>query len=175
MSITREASAIPFSFKEMVMRVNAQLRRYFDLGKKPETDVRTHGALTVSPKHFEAKVNGEKLSLSQKEFKLLDVLTYNANKIFSKQQLIDEVWGIDEYIDENTVAVTVATLREKLEKAGCNNIATASIARFVQYARTGNVKFLIAGFVLIPFFFVGWFADMMSVAITGKYTLLMND
>ena len=114
----------PFSFKEMVMRVNAQLRRYFDLGKKPETDVRTHGALTVSPKHFEAKVNGEQLNLSQKEFKLLDVLTYNANKIFSKQQLSDEVWGIDEYIDENTVAVTVARLREKLEKAGCNNIAT---------------------------------------------------
>lgn len=53
--------------------------------------------------------------------------------------------------------------------------ATASIVRFVHYARTGNVKFLIAGFVLIPFFFVGWFADMMSVAITGKYTLLMND
>lgn len=114
----------PFSFKEMVMRVNAQLRRYFVLNKNAAGDVRTHGNLTISPEHFEAKVGDNALHLSQKEFKLLDLLTYNANKIYSKQQLMDEVWGIDEFIDENTVAVTIARLRDKLIKVGVNNIVT---------------------------------------------------
>lgn len=114
----------PFSFKEMVMRVNAQLRRYFVLNKNSADETRTHGDLTISPEHFEAKVGETPLHLSQKEFKLLDLLTYNANKIFSKQQLMDEIWGIDEFIDDNTVAVTIARLREKLVKVGINNIVT---------------------------------------------------
>lgn len=114
----------PFSFKEMVMRVNAQLRRYFVLNKNSADETRTHGQLTISPEHFEAKVGETPLHLSQKEFKLLDLLTFNANKIFSKQQLMDEVWGIDEFIDDNTVAVTIARLREKLVKVGVNNIVT---------------------------------------------------
>lgn len=114
----------PFSFKEMVMRVNAQLRRYFVLNKNSADETRTHGLLTISPEHFEAKVGETPLHLSQKEFKLLDLLTFNANKIFSKQQLMDEVWGINEFIDDNTVAVTIARLREKLVKVGVNNIVT---------------------------------------------------
>lgn len=114
----------PFSFKEMVVRVNAQLRRYFEFSKPKDEHERIHGNLVISPTHFEAKVNGSVLSLSNKEFKMLDVLTYNANKIYSKQQLIDEVWGIDDFIDENTVAVTIARLREKLVKVGCNNVVT---------------------------------------------------
>ena len=62
--------------------------------------------------------------LTSTEFRLLDFLTSNPNRIFSKQKLIDEVWGIDEYIDENTVAVTVSRLRDKLEKLGVSGIAT---------------------------------------------------
>ena len=85
---------------------------------------RHFGALMISSERFEAKVNGEPLNLTAKEFKILDFLTLNQNQIFSKQKLIDAVWGIDEYIDENTVVVTIARLREKLEKAGVNNIVT---------------------------------------------------
>ena len=55
---------------------------------------------------------------------MLDCLTKNRNRIFSKQQLTDAVWGEDEYIDENTVAVTVARLRDKLSKVGIENIVT---------------------------------------------------
>lgn len=51
---------------------------------------------------------------------------------------------------------------------------TASIIRFLQFSQTGNYKFLIAGLYLIPFFFVGWFADILSVFLTGKFTLLME-
>ena len=62
--------------------------------------------------------------LTAKEFRLLDVLTSDADRIFSRQQLIDKVWGTEEYIDENTVAVTVARLREKLQAHGINNVVT---------------------------------------------------
>lgn len=114
----------PFSFKEMVCRVNAQIRCYYDLNRPAANADRHFGALMISSERFEAKVNGEPLNLTAKEFKILDFLTLNQNQIFSKQKLIDAVWGIDEYIDENTVVVTIARLREKLEKAGVNNIVT---------------------------------------------------
>lgn len=114
----------PFSFKEMVCRVNAQIRRNYDLNRPAANADRHFGALMISSERFEAKVNGEPLNLTAKEFKILDFLTLNQNQIFSKQKLIDAVWGIDEYIDENTVVVTIARLREKLEKAGVNNIVT---------------------------------------------------
>ena len=114
----------PFSFKEMVCRGNAQIRRYYDLNRPAANADRHFGALMISSERFEAKVNGEPLNLTAKEFKILDFLTLNQNQIFSKQKLIDAVWGIDEYIDENTVVVTIARLREKLEKAGVNNIVT---------------------------------------------------
>ena len=60
--------------------------------------------------------DGKVLPLTAKEFKMLDFFTLNENCLFGKQKIIDEVWGVDEYIDENTVAVTVARLREKLEE-----------------------------------------------------------
>lgn len=114
----------PFSNREMVCRVNAQLRRYYDLNKQALTGERRYGRLTVITEECVAKVDGEVLSLTAKEFRILDYLTANANRIFSKQKLIDAVWGVNEYIDENTVAVTIARLREKLAKAGVNNVVT---------------------------------------------------
>lgn len=80
--------------------------------------------LTINVPRSEVKINGEILPLSVKEFKLLAFLTENENTIFSKQKIIDEVWGIDEYIEENTVAVTVGRLREKLHKHGVDNLVT---------------------------------------------------
>ena len=116
----------PFSFKEAVMRVNAQLRRSQQFNKPTSSveEIRDLGNLTIMPERFEVKVNGVVLQLSNKEFKLLDVLTREAGRTFSKSQLLDKVWGIDDYVDENTVAVTIARLREKLEKVNVNNVKT---------------------------------------------------
>lgn len=114
----------PFSNNEMVCRVNAQLRRYYDFNSRKAQSERHYGALTISSDRYEAKVGDEVLPLTAKEFKVLDYLTLNADRIFSKQQLIDAVWGIEEYIDENTVAVTIARLRDKLGKAGVKNVVT---------------------------------------------------
>ena len=114
----------PFSNKEMVYRVNAQLRRYFEYNKNASQAERQYGELFISSTYMQAKVGGEVLPLTAKEFKLLDFLTKNENCLFGKQKLIDEVWGLEEYIDENTVSVTVARLREKLEVKGVNHIVT---------------------------------------------------
>lgn len=114
----------PFSNKEMVYRVNAQLRRYFEYNKNASQAERQYGELFISSTYMQAKVGGEVIPLTAKEFKLLDFLTKNENCLFGKQKLIDEVWGLEEYIDENTVAVTVARLREKLEAKGVNHIVT---------------------------------------------------
>ena len=113
----------PFSFKEMVGRVNAQLRRYYDFNTQEKSE-RVYGRMKISSTRHEVKVDGESVPLTLKEFNLLDFLTKNANQIFSKQKLIDVVWGYDDYIDENTVAVTVARLREKLAKFGIENVVT---------------------------------------------------
>ena len=113
----------PFSFKEMVMRVGAQLRRYYEFNAVPSGD-RHYGSLMISSSRYEAKVDGEPLNLTAKEFKILDYLTIHENQIMPKQKLIDDVWGVDEYIDENTVAVTIARLRDKLSKVGISNVVT---------------------------------------------------
>ena len=99
----------PFSFKEMVGRVNAQLRRYYELNTQERSE-RVYGNMKISSTRHEVKVDGESVPLTLKEF--------------SKQKLIDVVWGYDDYIDENTVAVTVARLREKLSKYGIENVVT---------------------------------------------------
>ncbi len=114
----------PFSFKEAALRVNAQLRRYYDYASATEKSERRYGDLTIDTDKFEVKVFGKPLSLTSKEFRMLDVLTQNADRIFSKDQLIDRVWGTAEYIDENTVAVTIARLREKLKQVDVNNVVT---------------------------------------------------
>ena len=113
----------PYSFKEMVGRVNAQMRRYFSFSA-PKPEVRNYGDLAIYPEDMIAKVRGEELLLTAKEFRMLDVLTLNAGRVFSKQKLMDEVWGVGYFIDENTVAVTVNRLRQKLKKANVDGLET---------------------------------------------------
>ena len=113
----------PFSFKEMVGRVNAQLRRYYEFNTQDRAE-RVYGNMSISSTRHEVKVDGETVNLTAKEFALLDVLTKHPNQLFGKQQLIDLVWGYDDYIDEHTVAVTVARLREKLAKHSISNVMT---------------------------------------------------
>lgn len=114
----------PFSYKEMVSRVNAHLRRYYELNSNKTSTQRVCGALTIDSEHLQALYSNSPLPLTAKEFKVLDLLTLNKNIPFTKQQIIDKVWGIDAYIDENTVTVTIARLREKLTKVGISNITS---------------------------------------------------
>ncbi len=117
----------PFSLKEAVMRVNAQLRRYYEFNVQPSAtadETKHYGTLTLNTSRFEVKIDGNLINLTNKEYKLLELLLSDVGRVFSKSQLLDKVWGTEDYIDENTVAVTVARLREKLLKYGVKNVTT---------------------------------------------------
>lgn len=100
----------PFSMMEMVARVKAVLRRCED---QHDSVIRV-GQLEVNESTYSARIDGSNLNLSRKEFELLLLLLSHPNRVFSREQLLDRIWGI-EYDGENrTVDVHIRTLRQKL-------------------------------------------------------------
>jgi DNA-binding response OmpR family regulator len=102
----------PFSPREMVARVRAILRRTRE-GPAPQ-DVIALGEVEVDLRRREARLSGEVVALTTREFDLLAFLANNLGLALSRQQLLDGVWGSDWYGDERTVDVHVAQLRKKL-------------------------------------------------------------
>ncbi len=82
---------------------------------KAEANIREFGNLTIDLNRYEIRENGEILELTLREFELLRYLAERENKVFSREQLLEEVWGYEYYGDIRTVDVTVRRLREKLE------------------------------------------------------------
>lgn len=109
----------PFSSRELSARVKAVLRRTRrsgvggDPSSLPEKIVK--GDLTVDLEEMTASNRGRSVELTQKEFALLLELISNPGHVFTRQQLLDKVWGYDYFGNERTVDVTVWRLREKLE------------------------------------------------------------
>ena len=101
----------PFSPRELVARVNALLRR-----RAPEhaDEPIVYGPLTVDPARHEARVNGRVLEMGATEFKLLRFLTAHPERVFSRAQLLDQVWGDHTFIEERTVDVHILRLRKAL-------------------------------------------------------------
>lgn len=112
----------PFSLPELAGRIRAHLRRYTVYDKEQKT--RNYGALVIDPKAYAATVDGKPVPLTSKEFQLLDFLSAHPGQVFAKSQLMDEVWGYNEYVDENTIAVYVGRLREKLTKDHAHHVKT---------------------------------------------------
>ncbi|MDL2225919.1 response regulator transcription factor [Eubacteriales bacterium OttesenSCG-928-M02] len=108
----------PFSVKELAARVKAVLRRSYYLEEKQETqNVITHGELTLDVERRRVTRRGEPISLTMKEFDILTVLMENAGRVFTRDMLLDRVWGIDFYGDARTVDVHIRYLRQKIEDA----------------------------------------------------------
>lgn len=103
----------PFEPKELVARVKAVLRRY----EHKEIDVKevVYPNLTINRSNYTAKVSGKDIELTPKELELLFFLASNPNKVFTREQLLEQVWGFDFYGDSRTVDVHVKRLREKIE------------------------------------------------------------
>lgn len=117
----------PFSQIELVARVKSHLRRSneFAINKNiPDTNIKKLGNLTIDAESYKVSINGKHIDFSPKEFQLLDFLTSNPSKVYTKEQLIDSIWGYTEFIDQNTIAVYIGRLREKLAKENINNIKT---------------------------------------------------
>ena len=106
----------PFNPLEVTARVRSQLRRYLRLGSgvvKPE--VFAVGAIELDDRRKEVKLDGESVSLTPKEYDILKLLISNPGKVFSPEEIYLEVWKEKPYGSENTVAVHIRHLREKLE------------------------------------------------------------
>jgi DNA-binding response OmpR family regulator len=106
----------PFSPQEVVSRVRAVLRRTYPQEHAASEQPIIHGGLTISPSTRTVTFNGEEKKLTAKEFDLLWFLARNPRHVFSRDQLLEKVWGLSEYIDPSTVTVHIRRLREKIEK-----------------------------------------------------------
>ena len=106
----------PFEAKEVVARVHAVLRRSgIQSVQKAENKEVSYDGLTINLTNYELKVNGNRVDTPPKEMELIYHLASNPNRVFTRDQLLDEVWGFEYYGDSRTVDVHVKRLREKLE------------------------------------------------------------
>ena len=103
----------PFSPRELVARVKAVLRRQSRPDEKP--DVVEVGEIHLDVRTQEVKVRGRPVELSTLEFKLLHFLASHPRRIYSRDRLLDEVWGRDRFVTPRTVDVHIRRLREKVE------------------------------------------------------------
>ncbi|MBE6946854.1 MAG: response regulator transcription factor [Ruminococcaceae bacterium] len=105
----------PFEMKEVLARVEAVLRR--SSGSSNETKARrlSFDKLIIDMDAFELTVDGKKVDTPPKEMELLFYLASSPNRVYTRNQLLDEVWGFDYFGDSRTVDVHVKRLREKLE------------------------------------------------------------
>jgi two-component system alkaline phosphatase synthesis response regulator PhoP len=107
----------PFSIKELIARIKTILRRYEKPAEKPAAAVKFKDLEIDIDKH-EVRAAGKLVELTAKEFQLLLYLAENKERVFSRERLLDTVWGIDVAIETRTVDVHMRRLREKLGKAG---------------------------------------------------------
>lgn len=104
----------PFEAKEVIARIRAVLRRSGKTEEPPIKEVRWD-KLSINLTNYELRVDGVQIDTPPKEMELLYHLASNPNRVFTRDQLLDEVWGFDYYGDSRTVDVHVKRLREKID------------------------------------------------------------
>ena len=105
----------PFDMKELSARIKAVLRRYKAHSKSGDEEAVKFENIEISLQKYELKLRGKAVDIPPKELELLYFLASNCNRVFSRDQLLDKVWGFDYLGDSRTVDVHVKRLREKLE------------------------------------------------------------
>lgn len=107
----------PFSIKELIARVKAQLRRYTDYNNSSDNDenVFLYGNLKVDSINYKAYKNNDELNLRPKEFEILKLFLSNPKRVFTKEQIFQNVWKNEFISDDNTVMVHIKRLRNKIE------------------------------------------------------------
>ena len=105
----------PFDTKEIVARIKAVMRRTGKSGTHEDVKEVRFDKLVVNMTRYELKVDGEVVDTPPKELELLFHLASNPNRVYTRDQLLDEVWGFEYYGDSRTVDVHIKRLREKLE------------------------------------------------------------
>ena len=105
----------PFEMKELLARIEAVLRRTSGVVAEVSSRRLSFDKMSIDMDAFELVVNGKKVDTPPKEMELLFYLASSPNRVYTRNQLLDEVWGFDYFGDSRTVDVHVKRLREKLE------------------------------------------------------------
>jgi len=111
----------PFSVRELVARIKANLRKTPQKQQEPNSVAKKNpvmniGALTLDLEKYEAKIRGKVVDLTLREFELLKFLALKEGQVFSREALLEKVWGYEYFGDIRTVDVTIRRIREKIEK-----------------------------------------------------------
>ncbi len=104
----------PFETKEVIARIRAVLRRC-DIGDGQKSRTVEYDGLSINMENYELRVNGKVVDTPPKEMELIFHLASNPNRVYTRDQLLDEVWGFEYFGDSRTVDVHVKRLREKLD------------------------------------------------------------
>lgn len=104
----------PFESKELIARIKAVMRRYESKSSDISQEV-VFPNLIINLSNYELKIEGQSVDVPPKELELLYFLCSNPNRVYTREQLLEEVWGFDYFGDSRTVDVHVKRLREKLE------------------------------------------------------------
>jgi len=124
----------PFSARELISRINAVLRRSGMESGEPISI----GALELRPDEHRLFINGNELNVGPTEFRLLSFFMRNPERVFSREQILDNVWGRNVYIEERTVDVHVQRLRKALAHSGAD--------QYIQTVRGAGYRFsVVAG------------------------------
>lgn len=103
----------PFDEEELTARIEAVLRR-----QKSKAEKITFRGLSLDQDSYQMQYNGKDISLTPKEFSMMSLFLNNQNKVFSREHLINSIWGFDVATEDRTIDSHVRNLREKLRKAG---------------------------------------------------------
>ncbi|MGH8248639.1 MAG: phosphate regulon transcriptional regulator PhoB [Gammaproteobacteria bacterium] len=120
----------PFSTKELLARIRAIMRR---ASQETSQGPVTASGLTLDPETFRVTANGEIVELSPTEFRLLHFFITHRERVYSRSQLLDRVWGQNVYVEERTVDVHIRRLRKTLTPFGFD--------RFIQTVRSVGYRF----------------------------------
>jgi two-component system, OmpR family, phosphate regulon response regulator PhoB len=105
----------PFGMRELIARCRALLRRHRGVARQEPDPVLRFQDISLHPKECRAFLKGQELSLSPKEFRILELFMSQPRRVWSRDQIIDQVWGHDFMGDNKTVDVHIRWIREKLE------------------------------------------------------------
>ena len=109
----------PFSTRELISRVNAMLRRSQGHNKNK---IMSHGELKLDPAAHRVTINNETVNLGQTEYRLLHFMISHPDRVYSRTQLLDHVWGMNHFVEERTVDVHILRLRKTLRQHGIDDI-----------------------------------------------------
>ena len=114
----------PFDTKELVARIKAVLRRYEQAGEASDDASIVYPNLRISPSTYTAVYYGKELELPPKEFELLSFFARHPNQVFTREKLLDKIWGYDFAGDTRTVDVHIKRIREKMPNEDSWSIKT---------------------------------------------------